>query len=306
MKKTYLFLSLAVAILILAVFWVNKKGQELNQPVNFIKSSQPVIMENPELSKSPEEIAVFTEPLKDEVLPTKYSNTLAFTSQAPYAKWDNLHDEACEEASLIMTHHYLLGTEKLELRETEDELQAMVTFQKEYFGSHKDLTAEEMIELAQEFYSEEYQLIEFRPEESLSKTNKETTKIEMAKDTVTFKSEEETTKTGTVQSEINWEENLEYMKKELSKGNLFIAPMAGQELENPYFRVPGPLYHVLVITGFDNNKKEFITHDPGTRRGQDFHYSYEIIQNAIHDFPGKKSDILEGAKNIILVKKEYE
>ena len=75
-------------------------------------------------------------------------------------------------------------------------------------------------------------------------------------------------------------------------------------MENPYFRVPGPLYHALVIVGYDDAKKEFITHDPGTRRGENYHYSQEIIWNAAHDFPGKKSDILEGAKNIILVKKE--
>ena len=32
-----------------------------------------------------------------------------FTSQAPYAIWDELHNEACEEAALITVNHYLKG-----------------------------------------------------------------------------------------------------------------------------------------------------------------------------------------------------
>jgi len=299
MKKSLIFFPILTAILILAVFLVNKKNEELSQPVNFLKATQPIIMENPELQKTPEEVAIITEKALESVtLPDKHSNTVAFTSQAPYAKWDDLHDEACEEASIIMAHNYLIETDKIEIRTAEDEIQKMVTFQKEYFGFHKDLTAEEMIELANKFYKEEYQLIDLSSEESTPENKKITTSEESVPKTEEILATEETT-----QISIN-EEKIEYIKKELSNGNIFIIPAAGQKLENPYFRIPGPLYHALIIIGYDDSKKEFITHDPGTRRGENYHYSQEVIWNAIHDFPSKRTNILQGAKNIILVKKE--
>ena len=302
MKKSYIFLPLALAVLILTVAWVNRKRQELSQPINLVETNQPVIMDNPELSKSPEKLAVTTEPAENDILPIRHLNTLVFTSQAPYAKWDKLHDEACEEASLIMAHYFLLNQIEIKMREAENEIQKMVTFQKSYFGSHKDLTAEEMIELAREFYSEDYQLIEFEQEKNHDEIE-EITEIKSEGKIIASVEAEKTPNTEVLQAKVNWEEKIEYIKEELSKDNIFIIPVAGRELDNPYFRIPGPFYHVLVIIGYDDNKKEFITHDPGTRRGEEFHYSYEILWNAIHDFPGKKADILEGAKNIILVKK---
>lgn len=285
MKKIYWFIAILIVFSILIFFGFNKIKDKFWPEKVEVNQDVPVIMDNPELTKSPEEIAVITEEvLEDEIIPTRHLNKVVFTSQAPYAKWDDLHDEACEEASLIMAHNYLVGTEKLEIKTAEEEIQKMVTFQENYFGSHKDLDTEESIELAEKFYNEKYQLIELEPKENSAE-----------KDAVGI-SENDSEPT------IN-QEKIDYLKKELSKGNLFIIPAAGQELGNPYFREPGPLYHMLVITGYDDDKKEFITNDPGTRRGEDYRYSYEILWNAIHDFPGKKTDILTGAKNVILVEK---
>ena len=54
--------------------------------------------------------------------------------------------------------------------------------------------------------------------------------------------------------------------KELSEGRIVIVPTAGRLLKNPHFTASGPLYHMLVIKGFDDAKHTFITNDPGTRR----------------------------------------
>ena len=91
------------------------------------------------------------------------------------------------------------------------------------------------------------------------------------------------------------------MRKILEEGKLIIAPMAGRELNNPYFTPPGPLYHMLVIRGYDDATGEFITHDVGTRRGEGMRYPYDVIWNALHDFPGDKERILEGRKAVIVV-----
>lgn len=88
------------------------------------------------------------------------------------------------------------------------------------------------------------------------------------------------------------------IKKALSEKKAVIIPAAGRQLGNPYFRPPGPLYHMLVIKGYTKDG-DFITNDPGTKRGENFIYSPSIIMNAIHDWNG--GDVDSGRKVIILV-----
>ena len=73
------------------------------------------------------------------------------------------------------------------------------------------------------------------------------------------------------------------IKSELSQGNLVLVPVAGRLLGNPYYRQPGPIYHILVLKGY--NEQEFITNDAGTRRGEGYDYSYQTLFNAMHDWP---------------------
>jgi hypothetical protein len=61
-------------------------------------------------------------------------------------------------------------------------------------------------------------------------------------------------------------------------------PVHGKYLYNPHFSNGGPEYHNIVISGYDDEKNEFIAQEPGTRHGLDFRYSYGKIMNAIHDF----------------------
>ena len=81
----------------------------------------------------------------------------------------------------------------------------------------------------------------------------------------------------------------------LANKNPIILPMAGRLLGNPYFRRPGPVYHMIVIKGYDLEKREFITNDPGTRRGLNYRYSFEVIEKAWGDWK-------TGNRSLILVK----
>jgi len=91
---------------------------------------------------------------------------------------------------------------------------------------------------------------------------------------------------------------LENIKKLLVLGHPVIIPAAGLILDNPNYLDPGPEYHMIVIVGYDESG--FITHDTGTSFGENYHYSYEVIEDAIHDWTGKKSTV-EGGKRAILV-----
>lgn len=94
-------------------------------------------------------------------------------------------------------------------------------------------------------------------------------------------------------------ESVADIKREIKNGRLIIVPAAGQMLENPYFKAPGPLYHMLVITGFDDAKNIFITNEPGTRRGESFAYDQQKLFDAIHDW--NNGDVLRGEKKMIVV-----
>jgi uncharacterized protein YvpB len=80
--------------------------------------------------------------------------------------------------------------------------------------------------------------------------------------------------------------SLQSIKEQLIAGHPVITLHAGFELKNPHipFRRSGSGYHMLVLKGFDDSKKEFITNDPGTNLGLDYRYTYDTILNTLHDF----------------------
>lgn len=93
----------------------------------------------------------------------------------------------------------------------------------------------------------------------------------------------------------------EDIKSELRAGKILIVPVAGRLLQNPYFTPPGPLYHMVVVKGFDDAKNTFLTNDPGTRRGENYSYRQQTLFNAIHDL--NNGNVLQGKKTVIVVGK---
>ncbi len=193
--------------------------------------------------------------------------SVPFTSQSPYAKpgekWDELYNEACEEAALIMARAWLKG-EKLTAAKVDEEILQAVTWQEENWSGHYDLPVEKIVELAKNYFQIE---------------------------------------------KIYFEHGIDLndIKKELSAGNLVLVPAAGRVLKNPYYRQPGPYYHMLVVIGY--NEKEIITNDPGTKRGKGFKYSYQNFFEAIYDWPGPlgstkdEVNILAGRKAMMVIER---
>jgi len=189
-------------------------------------------------------------------LPPEILIKVPFAIQAPFAVWDEYHEEACEEASLIMVA-YFLKNKSLTPEISEKEIQAMIKFQIENYGDYKDSSAQELVRLAKDFY-------------------------------------------GIENLEVIYNFSKDDLKKYLSLGNPIIIPAAGRLLGNPYFKAPGPLYHNLVLIGY--NRDKIITNDPGTKRGEGYVYDIDVIYNSIHDFTGKKEDIEKGRKAMIIIK----
>jgi len=264
MKKIF-FVILTVVSFLIIVFWFFLKEERLEVEksvpadlnIENISIEEIEIKNKNEIQYVEKNTPSIEEPdnVDNNNLPKSKKIIVPFTSQSPYGVWDEKHEEACEEASLLMVVKYLSG-EKLTPKISEKELQKMVDFQIKESGDYKDSDMEEVIELAKKFY-----------------------KLDNLEVIYDFKKEK--------------------IKEELAKGNPIIVPTAGRLLENPYFTPPGPLYHNLVLTGYNGDL--IITNDSGTKRGEGYVYDIDILYNAIHDFTGEKEDIEKGRKAMIII-----
>lgn len=180
-------------------------------------------------------------------LPESASVPVPFLVQAPSGNWDEVHEETCEETSLLMVAHFLKREAISSVEAGEQEIQELLSYQNGH-GYKVDVTVKQLAEIAEGVYG-------FKK-----------ARIEPASITA--------------------------IKTEIAAGRPVIVPAAGRLLPNPNFRSPGPLYHMLVVKGYD--KDGFITNDPGTRKGNGFRYSYEALDNAIHDW--NPDDIMKGER----------
>lgn len=106
---------------------------------------------------------------------------------------------------------------------------------------------------------------------------------------------------GITDAEVVYDMTLDELKAAVMKG-LVIVPTNGRALGNPNFTAPGPLQHMLVIGGYDTEKREFITNDPGTRMGAGYRYPEQVLFDAIREYPtGKHLPITTERKAMIVV-----
>lgn len=101
--------------------------------------------------------------------------------------------------------------------------------------------------------------------------------------------------------EVKFDIGIEDIKQELAAGNVVITPMNGQTLGNPNYRQPGPERHMLLIIGYDDKTREFITNDAGTRRGKGYRYGYDQLYNAIRDYPSGEHVEIVGERKVMIV-----
>ncbi len=67
----------------------------------------------------------------DEKIPDKVRLKVPFTSQAPLLIWDAIHEDACEEASLIMVKHFLNDTVFNSKEETDSEINSIISYEQQ-------------------------------------------------------------------------------------------------------------------------------------------------------------------------------
>jgi hypothetical protein len=288
MKKYFFIITLG---LVMGVYFVWEEPAFFNgalpQPVAVSPVSVPPAAQEPAIERTsrpvlPEPVVV-PPPPRPEPPVMGTGNVLLdvpFQPQAPFGQWSQPWQDACEEASLVLANRFAHGTTTLSREEMRDEILRLVEFQNGKYGDYKDSDAMRTAEIGREVYGLTLEVREVSPH---------------TKDFgVGVKGDEQRT------------DGIDEIKQYIREGKLVVAPMAGRELHNPYFTPPGPLYHMVIIRGFDERSGEFITNDIGTRRGESLRYPYERIWKALHDFPGEKERILEGAKKIIVISPSSE
>ncbi len=247
-KLTLLILLVLISVSLLMRTFGTNQPVPTPEPTSTAQKPTPT----PTPSSSPRPMASPT-----PSLPVSILLPVPFTPQAPTANWDELHNEACEEASIIMAAAYFAGDQRSTIppSEVETQITTLTEWQQTHFGYYLDSNAEETARMVREVYGLKAQIIRNFSESDI--------------------------------------------KHALANDKLVIIMLAGRKLDNPYYRAPGPEYHVLVIRGYTST--HLITNDPGTRRGAEYKYTYETLSNATAEWDHAINGIDESKSVIIVV-----
>jgi hypothetical protein len=171
--------------------------------------------------------------------------TVPYISEAPDNVWTGPWKNACEEASIVMVDKYYYGKSAVTISEAKKEMTMLFNVQNKIWGGNANSDAMRTAQLI----------------------NDNTIYNAVIIDSPT----------------------ISQIKKELQQNRPVITPLYGFDLHNeniPFVPAPrGTSYHMFVIIGYDDIKKEFITNDSGdTIDGVSHRYSYDVVMNALHDY----------------------
>ncbi|PIR66344.1 MAG: hypothetical protein COU51_04415 [Parcubacteria group bacterium CG10_big_fil_rev_8_21_14_0_10_36_14] len=85
-------------------------------------------------------------------LPESFNLAIPFTSQAPFAVWDEIHKETCEEASALMAARFVLGKDIKNANDAESDILKIIDWEKINFGFWKDTDAQKTAEILQNYF----------------------------------------------------------------------------------------------------------------------------------------------------------
>ena len=190
--------------------------------------------------------------------PATLSLKVPFTPQAPTGNWDELHNEACEEASAIMAEAYFSGDTRAEIPadEVETQITKLVNWEQANYGYSLDTTAAETAKMMDTVYGLHATIVKNYTEDDL--------------------------------------------KKALQNNSIVVLPVNGQIIGNPYYKQPGPIYHMLVVRGYTST--QIITNDSGTKHGENYLYDFSTLKNAGADWDHATNTIYATSLMIVVSK----
>lgn len=181
--------------------------------------------------------------------------TIPFTCQAPNGQWkDPVQADGCEEACILMISAGLAKETAIDTAFVVSEMHKMADYEKAIFGSYTDTGLDDTIRLLKWYELEKVELYSFPYLPYVTKVSGEAVSVES-------------------------------MKNALYGGSILLVPINGQKLDHPYYHKPGPLVHMVLVVGYDDERGVFIINDPGTKHGEGMSiFSYEEFFAAMGDY----------------------
>lgn len=127
--------------------------EELAPPVTGTSPSLPAVGPSEEEVEKMRASQPTSPPPPDPAKPPAQMNLkVPMVYQAPFGVWDPLHEDACEEASILMARYYLAGRDTVSKEEMDEEIRRVVDFEMKEFGYFESTTAEQTAAVMREFF----------------------------------------------------------------------------------------------------------------------------------------------------------
>lgn len=161
MKPRRIFWKIITALIIAAiVFYCGYRayGHYFNRPATPPSVDSIPEIQTPDDSSSD---ATVPEPTSENInvisdkaekpIPESGIIKVPFTSQAPFANWDATHEDACEEASLIMVWHHLQNNPISSKGSADKEILTLIDYESKN-GYGPSITASDLAKIASDYY----------------------------------------------------------------------------------------------------------------------------------------------------------
>jgi uncharacterized protein YvpB len=157
-KKKFILSLIIILVLFLILFFVFEKKYDsptiVSKTENINSSNSSLIQQevNNEIQSENNVIAENISQSLETKLPDKVLLDVPFVEQAPMRIWDALHEDACEEASLITVENFINKKEAGSAKEQEKEIQDLVKYETKN-GYASSITLDQLNKLAADYYN---------------------------------------------------------------------------------------------------------------------------------------------------------
>lgn len=143
--------SLLVSVAVLVLAACHGAQPEVTFVPPSTTSSQPTVRPTVDrstgLSSASSVVAPATASSRLASVPGSVLIEVPFATQAPFANWDETHEETCEEAALLLAQAYFRGERTMDEAEMERRLQSLLQYNADH-GYGLDVTMAEAAEIA--------------------------------------------------------------------------------------------------------------------------------------------------------------